>query len=1113
MKRLALTLALLAPLLASLPPEPARGTPADSDGRATVTVTLVTGDRVTVTRAADATPRVSVVPARKPGRVTTFHTTMVNGSVRVVPGDVARLVPGVLDPRLFDVMALAEVSTQDSIPLIVQGPAGTRWRSGKQLPSINAVAVGLSAGEAMALTGEAAVARSGVERIWLDSRVHADHLQNPKPKWDTNLDQIGAPAAWAAGLSGAGVTVAVLDTGVDATHPDLAGRVALAQNFTSGPDAVDRNGHGTHVASLLAGSGAASGSAASGSAASGGAEGDAAGGGAEGDAAGGGVAGGGVDRRGARRGVAFGSTLLVGKVLDDDGAGSFSDIIAGMEWAAARARIVNMSLGSDFPSAGNDPLSLAVQSLTQAHGTLFVASAGNRGPAGGSVGSPGAAPAALTVGAVDLRDRLADFSSRGPRPGDYGMKPDLVAPGVDIIAARAAGTELGDPVGERYTRLSGTSMAAPQAAGAAALMAQLHPQWTGSDLKALLMGSATAVGGAFEAGAGRVDLAAALPQTVIATQPSAAFGFAAYPQAGLPPVSAQVSLANKGSRPVTLDLATQGVNFSVTPSRVSLPAGGQAAVTVTAAVDVGGFGPVSGALVAGRKVRIPLGVVREEVHHHLKIRAVDRLGASEQIETLAWLVNLQDATKSPPDPVLLTGGEGTVRLRPGVYTVTAAIPTIEEGEPDPGGDVPVVTSISIATKAEVTVAADGEVVLDARQARPLTATVAGRQTVPVDVQVFVAAKDRAGNSSVLSYATSAQDVIEGKLFIEPTTPARHGDLELSSKWRLDTVGGGPTYDLQFADRVFPASLDYVVDPRSLAQVQTTYRVPDSPAEYVEGRFVHTPLTPVSVAILQPGPAAPAQRVEWLSPGTKAEWFQCANVLVAQEGIGGYCQAPAGYRRAQSVQRDWLRAPLRTRAAVSFSRTRLFVGMDELADDAGNAGSLASYVFPERSFSLYRNDVLIAQGPDALGGHRIAPGPAAYRLTRSLVLRPGLIGLSTEVNTSWTFFTPPEKQTEAALVEVAVHAPVDANNHVPAGSAMTVEVTHPGGRLAGVQLQLSTDDGKTWHTMGLRPAGAGRFRVELAAVTGVVSLRTKASDTSGAATEQTVVRAFVVDPPG
>ncbi len=1098
MKRFALALVLL---LLPLPPAPAGGAEPATEP-APVTVTLLTGDRVTVTSAAGK-PRVSVAQARRPGRVTAFATTVVGASVTVVPSDVAHLVGRVLDPRLFDVTALAQVSTQDATPLIVQGSVGARWRSARQLPSIGAVAVTLTPSEAVILTGDLTAARSGVERIWLDSRVHADRLPGEKPKWESNLHQIGAPAAWAAGLSGAGVSVAVLDTGVDANHPDLAGRVSEARNFTPGPDAVDRNGHGTHVASLLAGAGP-------------------------------------------RRGVAFGANLVVGKVLDDDGAGSFSEIIAGMQWAAPRARIVNMSLGTDFSSAGNDPLSLAVQALTAEHGTLFVASAGNRGPGPGTVGSPGAAQAALTVGAVDSRNRLAGFSSRGPRLDDHGLKPDLVAPGVDIVGARAAGTELGEPVGARYTRLSGTSMAAPQAAGAAALLAQLHPQWTGSELKALLMGTAKPVpAGAFAAGAGLVDLAAAMPQTLIAAQPSLSFGFAAYPQAGTPPVTREATLTNKSATPVTLALATQGANFTVTQPTVTVPAGGQATVTLTGAVDTGGFGPLSGTLTAetrppvaegrgpaaetrglvaegvggpgeggmagsGGRLRVPLGVVREEVHHQLRLRAVDRLGASEQIETLAWLVNLQDIGKSPPEPVLLTAGRGVVRVRPGVYAVTAAIPTIEEGEPDPE-DVPVVTSVSLAVQAEVTVGGDGEVVLDARLAKPLTAAVAGRETFPVDAQVFVAAQDRAGTNSVLSYATSAQDVIEGRLFVQPTSRTRHGTLELSSKWRLETVGGGPTYDLQFADQVFPASLNYVVDPRSLAQVNTTYRVPGSPADYGEGRFVHTEVTPVSVAIMQPGPVAPARRVEWLSPGTKAEWWQCVNLLVSGEGLGGYCQQAAGYRRGQSAERDWLRAPLRTRAAVSFTRTRLLVGMDELADDAGNAGTLSSFIFPERGFRLYRNGALLAEGTDALGAHAIPPGPAVYTLTGSLRLREGLLALSTSVESSWTFATPPSGQTQAALVEVAVHAPVDDSNHVAAGARLTVEVTHPGGRLGEVRLLVSTDDGKSWQQLSLRAAAPSRFHAVLpAGLSGPVSLRTNASDVAGNAAEQTVLRAFLLD---
>ncbi|MFC7760874.1 S8 family serine peptidase [Catellatospora bangladeshensis] len=101
-------------------------------------------------------------------------------------------------------------------------------------------------------------------------------------------------------------------------------------------------------------------------------------------------------------------------MLGDSGEGTDSQVIAGMEWAAERADVVNMSLGGWEPSDGTDPMSLALDELTAKHGTLFVVAAGNDGPVDGAVSSPAAAASALTVGAVDRGDRLADFSSRGP---------------------------------------------------------------------------------------------------------------------------------------------------------------------------------------------------------------------------------------------------------------------------------------------------------------------------------------------------------------------------------------------------------------------------------------------------------------------------------------------------------------------------------------------------------------------------------------------------------------------------------------------------------------------------------------------------------------------------
>jgi subtilisin family serine protease len=414
-----------------------------------VAVTLLTGDKVLLRQRPGDRQTVQVVPARRRGARPTFQVLSIRGDVHVIPGDVHHLLGRLLDLDLFNVSALRRMGYGDarasSLPLIVQRRTASRppalaaasLRPVRELASLRATAVRQPRADAAklgaALAGTTATTTrttgtlAGVTRVWLDRRFRATAL-------DPNLTQIGAPAAWSAGLTGEGVKVAVLDTGIDTTHPDLrGGKVVAEANFSEADSVTDRYGHGTHVASIVAGTGARSG--------------------------------------GDRRGVAFEASLLNGKVLDDFGFGTESGIIAGMEWAARqRARVVNMSLGG-WPTDGTDPMSQAVTRLTNQYRTLFVVAAGNSGPGDQTVENPGVATDALTVGAVDAEDELADFSGRGPRYGDYAMKPDITAPGVDIVAARAAGTTLGEPVGQWYTRATGTSMATPHVAGAAAIMA------------------------------------------------------------------------------------------------------------------------------------------------------------------------------------------------------------------------------------------------------------------------------------------------------------------------------------------------------------------------------------------------------------------------------------------------------------------------------------------------------------------------------------------------------------------------------------------------------------------------------------------------------------------
>ncbi len=495
---------------------------------APLSITLVTGDKVIASRGPGGTFSTEVRPG--PGRAgMAFHKVALGNQQSVVPLDAVPLIAsGVVDPRLFDVALLADLGLDDAsaprLPLLVQYdgqaravrsalPEGTQVK--RELPLVDAVAIGQERSQAGDLwqnwlNSPQAHRRTGlagtVTKVWLDGGI--------KPNLDRSVPQIGAPAAWAIGATGKGVKVAILDSGYDATHPDLKGRVIGMKGFTEDGDVVDRIGHGTHVASTVAGSGAASG--------------------------------------GRYRGVAPDADLLIGKICGDRNCET-SDIIEGMEWAASEgARVANLSVGGG-PTDGTDVIAQAVNKLTASSGTLFVASAGNFG-AESSVGSPASADAALAVASVTKSDTLSTFSSRGPRLGDLAVKPDIAAPGDRIVADRAANTPL-DPVAinPSYAELSGTSMAAPHVTGAAALLAQLHPTWKAAELKSALMGSAFDLEGigVFAQGAGRVDVGRAIKQPVTAYPSSLNLGLQSYPHTDDKPITKQVTYRNDGQTPIT----------------------------------------------------------------------------------------------------------------------------------------------------------------------------------------------------------------------------------------------------------------------------------------------------------------------------------------------------------------------------------------------------------------------------------------------------------------------------------------------------------------------------------------------------------------------------------
>ncbi|MFF3306762.1 S8 family serine peptidase [Streptomyces sp. NPDC002952] len=711
----------------------AAGAPAARAADTSRTVTLITGDEVTVTDLAGG--RKTVTVERPRGATGAVRTEVADGAVTVVPDEaLPYLRAGTLDRRLFDVSGLIRQGLgdgrTDELPLIVTYDKGTRAvtprgaERTRALPSIRAVAVDAGKGRSL---WRSLTRQDGVGKVWLDGRVTADMAESNA--------QIGTPEAWEAGLTGKGVTVAVLDTGVDTGHPDLAGRVAATRSFIEGEEVADRNGHGTHVTSTVGGSGAAS--------------------------------------EGKERGVAPDATLAVGKVLSDQGSGSESQIIAGMEWAArdVGADVVSMSLGSAEPSDGTDPMAAAVDALSAETGALFVVAAGNTG-APSSIGSPGAADSALTVGAVDSADEAAYFTSAGPRSGDNALKPDLSAPGVGILAARSSLAEGSGP----YTSMSGTSMATPHVAGVAALLAEAHPDWTGARLKDALMSTSTPLdASAYVLGAGRVDVPDAVNARITATG-SADLGYHRWPYDTDKPVTRTLTYTNSSDAPIELSLAAQGAPdgaVTLADDRLTVPAHGTAATTVTGDGAKAPVGNTSGRIVAsadGKPVaHTAFGLVKEEERYTLTVHVKDRDGAA----AAAGLTVQRLARDAEPFPAAV-GDSGTLRLRlvPGTYSVTSFLDVR-------GGHGRDSLGLGFLAAPEIVLDRDREVTLDGRALQEIDAEV-GRRT---ETRQLLMEYDRDAGGSDLFGAVQVPLAYDS-VFAAPTSKVTEGTFEYRTVWRL-----------------------------------------------------------------------------------------------------------------------------------------------------------------------------------------------------------------------------------------------------------------------------------------------------------------------------------------
>ena len=354
----------------------------------------------------------------------------------------------------------------------------------EELPLIGGCTLALDAQDEVTLPKLEAAQEKGLLQLTPDgpramsiSGAHQVQAASDVPQMEPLKDHnqlLGVETLHAQGHTGAGTCICILDTGI-APHPDLKDRIVAFKDFVNGaPLPYDDNGHGTHCAGIAAGDGRSSG--------------------------------------GRYVGIAPEANIVGVKVLDRYNTGYDSNIIKGIQWAVDNKDrygidVLNLSLGHEIEeSRFFDPLTRAVQKAVR-KGLSVVVSAGNSGPAPGTVQSPGNAPKAITVAALNDNgtadrddDFPASFSSCGPTKIDKLDKPDIAAPGVDIVSCAHDSAN--------YVAMSGTSMAAPFTAGVVALLKEVQADLKPKEIKEAIMESAYQMPWQFQPhslGAGVID--------------------------------------------------------------------------------------------------------------------------------------------------------------------------------------------------------------------------------------------------------------------------------------------------------------------------------------------------------------------------------------------------------------------------------------------------------------------------------------------------------------------------------------------------------------------------------------------------------------------------------
>lgn len=1034
-------------------------TPASTAVEPARQITLLTGDRVTIHDG-----HITVPPR---DGVHFLRSTRDTGDYLIPTDALPLLNADQLDERLFNIAALldADYDKLPYLPVIVSDADRVHGLpTGDGLEAVDGFASEIPTRDLATTWADLRDRLPDGSKVWLDGVRHTDLGQS--------VPMTGAPQLWDMGLDGTGVRVAVLDTGIDDTHPDLAGRVAERVNFVADIEPeLDVNGHGTHVAATVAGSGEASG--------------------------------------GFHRGMAPGAQLLDGKVCYNvQGIGLCRDsaILEAMQWAVdSGADIVNLSLGhTDLPGPG--PMEETINELTAENGTLFVASAGNRSSGDERVASPSTADAALSVANIDKSGAVNPGSLPGPRIGDYAIKPEIGAPGTDIVSARSpSGGQHLQP--GPYLSLTGTSMASPHVAGAAALLAQANPAWSAAQLKAALMGAAAPNPSydVFAQGAGQLDVPAALQQPVTVSPPSLNAGLLSWPHTG-EPHQKTLTYHNRGQEPVALDLAFTGdvpeELLSLNATRLTVPARGEASVTVT--IDpraddeyrlYGGWLVATG---AGVRVGAPFAVYYEPPAATLAVTVTGRDGGEP--------ASVRGEARNPEtgESYSFTGPHEALRVPLDSTWVITATLTEEDG-----------TTVLLRHN-QVVADRDQAVALDARQARPLDLTVPDRrasaQQATVDIirgAPFFWRTTIIGDPETIFTASFGPDGVPN------ITTQVHAVFEADAK----PGPGEQAPDVYQVSWEIPGSfitgLVRHVRRADLAKVTVEYAANAAGVVAVRRNAILNTVGAFPLEVALPPVPVPARRVEYYS--TDVSWQP--RVLETDPATGAIVsQLAAGEPRTYRVghhRERWNGAVLSPAAPGRFEPLlrregdTLFASLDALTDGAGHAAVWRQGA--EHSLQLRHEDGVVGEFDSAWGSWSVAAEATTYEL-RHVYQLPDRFRLSTRVETEWTFTTSAGATGPIPITSVNLHPRLGLDNSARPHGMLRIPLTfgqEPGAAtVVTAELAVSFDDGATWTSMRVRPRG-DQFVAMVAhsRQAGFVSLRVSAVDADGNRVVTTVHRAY------